>query len=450
MFHGEKGLDTIFTTSPKFEEDLSTRAQYICKQLAIAKGSLILDQPFFGYILSQFEIVPVTNGVLKFAVDQKYLYLNSEYFEELFKNPEWKGQVKGILIHLLIHIIFRHHKRQKETIPKIWGLASDIVVFNYLNVFNREWMIPNDWVLPSLETLPDHLLNHTVEETYRLLMLDLKDEAQENEGRSADNNDDQLETHPNLEEYLMDTITIKAEQMGLNNIQCDIEEMILETNPDTIQDDLEEQYFEGMLRTAYDRQKGFGSLPEGLDRFIQDRLNPIINWRVTLSRYLQQIIIHDLSWSRPNKRLLDQGYYFPGPLKEDITVVLAIDTSGSIDDTILMRSMSEIQSILLSITNIKLIVIDCDAEIQQIKIYEAGESISRHSLEGGGGTDFRPVFDKIKDFSLNLLLYITDGQGIFPTKIPDIPVVWILSEECLVPFGSKILLDPKYMHSMTS
>ena len=64
-------------------------------------------------------------------------------------------------------------------------------------------------------------------------------------------------------------------------------------------------------------------------------------------------------------------------------------------------------------------------------------------LRGGGGTNFRPVFDWVKaqDSAPGLLIYFTDGEGTFPEREPDYPVSWLVKGKAKVPFGQRIQLN---------
>jgi predicted metal-dependent peptidase len=53
-------------------------------------------------------------------------------------------------------------------------------------------------------------------------------------------------------------------------------------------------------------------------------------------------------------------------------------------------------------------------------------TIRRKGAPGGGGTDFRPVFDRVNKDGLDpeCVVYLTDGMGSFPAVAPPYPVIW--------------------------
>ncbi|MCB1876115.1 MAG: hypothetical protein KDH88_09080, partial [Chromatiales bacterium] len=62
---------------------------------------------------------------------------------------------------------------------------------------------------------------------------------------------------------------------------------------------------------------------------------------------------------------------------------------------------------------------------------------------GGGGTDFRPVFDWLDEQGQQpqLLVYFTDAQGQFPPHEPNYPVIWLVKGRDSVPWGQRIQLN---------
>ena len=92
-------------------------------------------------------------------------------------------------------------------------------------------------------------------------------------------------------------------------------------------------------------------------------------------------------------------------------------------------------------------MIQCDREIQEDVIYDMDRPFipDDFKLMGGGGTDFRPVFDIIQesDDVPEILLYLTDGYGVAPREEPNYPVVWGVIEGGIVPsdWGQAIGID---------
>jgi predicted metal-dependent peptidase len=66
-----------------------------------------------------------------------------------------------------------------------------------------------------------------------------------------------------------------------------------------------------------------------------------------------------------------------------------------------------------------------------------------HTIRGGGGTRFTPVFDWIRQEECNpdLLVYFTDAQGEFPRQEPPFPVIWLVKGRAEVPWGQRIQLN---------
>ena len=63
---------------------------------------------------------------------------------------------------------------------------------------------------------------------------------------------------------------------------------------------------------------------------------------------------------------------------------------------------------------------------------------------GGGGTDFRPIFNRIgeKRLPISCLVFMTDTNGTFPEEAPRYPVLWVVKGHGeKVPFGTVVLLD---------
>jgi len=190
--------------------------------------------------------------------------------------------------------------------------------------------------------------------------------------------------------------------------------------------------------------KAAGRLPGGLERFAGEILAPKVDWRDVLRRFVDRCAHNDYSWSPPNRRFIHLGLYLPSLRSEELPpVVLAVDTSGSIQEEQIRQFAGEMSDILAAYhTSAKIIY--CDAGI-------AGtEEVSWQDLpldlhpKGGGGTDFRPPFELVAREGLepSCLVYLTDMMcGSFPAP-PDYPVLWaqIGSYRNPPPFGEVVHL----------
>jgi predicted metal-dependent peptidase len=62
------------------------------------------------------------------------------------------------------------------------------------------------------------------------------------------------------------------------------------------------------------------------------------------------------------------------------------------------------------------------------------------ALPGGGGTDFRPVFEWLDAAGCrpDALVYFTDACGDFPGAPPPYPVLWLVKGNAPVPWGERV------------
>lgn len=140
-------------------------------------------------------------------------------------------------------------------------------------------------------------------------------------------------------------------------------------------------------------------------------------------------------------------------------LVIAIDTSGSCSKETVQRFLGETYSILSEKENffrrMKIYIVQCDCFIQKVDVIHSEEEWKEYSravtIQGRGGTDFRPVFELIRQEkerrelkSLRALIYFTDGDGIYPRQKPDYETAFVFLNRTdkmkLVPAWAKCLI----------
>lgn len=140
-----------------------------------------------------------------------------------------------------------------------------------------------------------------------------------------------------------------------------------------------------------------------------------------------------------NVPLLEPSELSEPPAPDDI--VIALDTSGSCSGEICKRFLKETLGILQDISagcsRFRVLFLQCDTEIQQELLLETTQQIDElfqsFNVKGFGGTDFRPVFERVEQLRDNgtfprvrVLLYLSDGYGQFPSHPTDYPTVFLI------------------------
>lgn len=187
--------------------------------------------------------------------------------------------------------------------------------------------------------------------------------------------------------------------------------------------------------------QGQGTLPCSMQRLIGQMVNPQINWWDLLRSWLREQVADDWNWLEPAMEYEGSGFILPSLKSEKCgPVVFATDTSGSIDETMLARFQAEKQNCLDELRPKTLVDIYCDARIQRVAEYSPGDTIKKQ-CPGGGGTDFRPVFEHVRKLpeTVKAVVYLTDLYGSFPERDPGVPVIWVTwTKGTQAPFGQTI------------
>lgn len=185
------------------------------------------------------------------------------------------------------------------------------------------------------------------------------------------------------------------------------------------------------VASAISIAKAMGKLPDSLKRTLETVLEPKVDWQEKIrALFARKIGSGTFDWKRPDRRMITRDIYAPGRSGFGAgTVVVGIDTSGSIGPRELDMFMAEMSGILEDVKPKRLLIMWCDAKVHRVDECEEATdltAIRAKGAPGGGGTAFEPVFNKIAamDLQPEALVYLTDGLGSFPKKAPAYPVIW--------------------------
>lgn len=138
-----------------------------------------------------------------------------------------------------------------------------------------------------------------------------------------------------------------------------------------------------------------------------------LSWQAILKKYVGTLSANKRKTKmRLNRRQPDR-FDLSGSVDDKVLkIVVAIDTSASVDNKMIAQIFNEIFAILAKRKH-EITVIECDAKVQ--RVYRAkNASEIKTKVTGRGGTSFSPVIEYINSdryYRDALMIYFTDGFG---------------------------------------
>lgn len=206
-----------------------------------------------------------------------------------------------------------------------------------------------------------------------------------------------------------------------------------------------EQEWKTATAAAMATAKAQGKLSASMRSVFEEVLEPQVSWQDYITGFFARRLGGGAyNFRRADRRFMVRDIFAPSRSGHAAdTVVVAIDTSGSIGDKTVAMFLGEVSGVLADVRPRDLYVVWCDAKVRRVDMAEdVGDlaEMRRKGAPGRGGTDFRPVFEWVKEmgFKPDALLYLTDLLGAFPSSAPDYPVLWGATMKGKVPFGETV------------
>lgn len=403
-------------------------------QLSAARTRLILDKPFLGALVLRLPMKAAKADWCKTtATDAKCFYYNPEYIADLNLS-----QTQFMLAHDALHCALSHFARRQHRVKWRWDLACDFAVNPLL-------------VHEGLSPPPDALLlsdydGMTAEEIYPLLdQFDQDDKPldehvyDDQEASGSGEGKAKQEKNPDQDEPQDED----APPEGGQRSQGEGDEGASRPPPLSHEEreNLSVQWGQRMAGAAQTALQA-GKLGGALARMVDHLLQPQLPWRMLLARYMSATARDDYNYSRPSRR--EGAAIFPSLRSQQVEVLVALDTSGSISKAELRDFLAEVNAIKGQIRS-RVTLLTCDASIRGGPwTYEPWEElVLPEHLPGGGGTRFEPVFEWLDqaDLQADLVVYFTDADGHFPAQEPAVPVIWLVKGKAKTPWGQRIQLN---------
>jgi predicted metal-dependent peptidase len=160
-----------------------------------------------------------------------------------------------------------------------------------------------------------------------------------------------------------------------------------------------------------------GKVKGMLDRSFTDLLSAKVDWKEALREFVSSVCSgkDESTWRKPNRRWLQHDIYMPSTVSETMgRVVIAIDTSGSIDDYAVNRFLSEVVAIMDNVNPEIVDLIYWGSGVVGHEVYGMGEADKMKSSTkpvGGGGTSPSCITAYLKDKNIvpECAIVLTDG-----------------------------------------
>ena len=413
-------------------------------------GKLVLFEPFFATLALGLDIEVSIDPNCTAGINSKKMVFGESFWAKL--NPVQK---RTLICHECLHLANLHDLRKPAIIGndpelfKLWNQACDWAINQHLR--GERFQFPPDGL-----TNPAKFAEYngmSAEEIFKKLYderqqddeqddeqdeqddQDDQDDDQDDQGGQGDQ-DDQQDSQDSQDgqddKYLlkMGFSLNQASPFGQGD-QDDGQDgqgwgQILPSDEEPSPEAQAER--KQLVQQAISAGERAGSDVSCIKRDFEELLKPELDWRDLLARWVEGRAQSDWSYQRPKQSgsLLLPRLDSPAIGK----IACIIDTSGSMNPTRLSKCVAELLSCMevfetdgidQSITTIL-----SDTAVQDC--FELDDATSLPKLTGGGGTDFKNAFEKIKgldDIPLGVVV-LTDGYVEVPAnQEPDCETLWI-------------------------
>ena len=469
------------------EVDIKEVKTKVAKGLEVARWNLLEKHPFIGEMLLRFSIIPTYDkNCWTAATDGSKIYFDCEFYSNLTK-----GQREFVLAHEVWHNIFLHFIRRQARDMQLWNVATDMEINHMLQ--NEGLEVLKDGCFPD-----PIVAGKNAEDIYAYLKKQQQKQQknqqnQKNQGggkgqqsqgsgegdQDSDSQDGQGGSSSSSSGSKGGNQKGNQNGQGQNNgnnkgqYGNQFDKHIYEgegagnadeqegkfgkrgNDPDFNPQmgdarEAENKIKEMVTAVAQSIERKQGHLPAGIDSIVKEMLKPEINWKECLSMFVTKTLGGEHSWSRCSRHALGRGMYLPGKTDMKIKAALVLDTSGSyLQD--LPKFLAEFKALVESFGKYEITLVQCDAEVQDVKEYDAETPMDfdKFDVKGGGGSDFRPAFKKLRELGddFNCCIVFTDGYISMPTYPPPYPTLFVLTPDApkdFVEWGEKMVYKPDY------
>jgi len=357
-----------------------------------SRVKLLKKSPFFGTILLHTEY-EITDSIETAATDGSTLLINEEWM-----CSQTEDNFNGVLLHETLHMALCHIDRTKDlTDLMLANIAADIVVNGIIK--------DNKISLPEEAIYDDDLKHLSVREIYSII----KEKQKENKNHIS-------------EKYGDGAVNECLKKKGGST--SDKESKV--SNKSKWEDIINKAKTVAKMRQA-------GVKGSGMARVFKELLDPSINWKDALYKY---VTASRADFEGYDRRFIHDGMYIDDVGGNKVHVAAFVDTSGSVDEELLQNFLSELFFAINSTKGTTGYLYYFDTELYPQGNIEDLDGVPKPV--GLGGTSFVHIMKELNKISSEnshtntVGIIYTDGFAPMTWEEPETPLLW-----CISPGGVK-------------
>lgn len=393
------------------------------RRIARARTQLLLNPRFVFWATCalHLKLVPVPDmGAIargSIGTDGTNLY----YDPAFIASSAWTDdELLGVIAHEVSHVVKGHCWRRGNRDPENWNIAAD-------HSLNPE-LTKNGLSLPKGCLNNPSNFGRSAEEIYNELPPPSPDGSGQGQAQSpgmAGDVRDPSQGQPGQDPSASPPQTPQQRQEQIEALS---------------------RKWDLIARQAASIAKAQGHLPLGSEHLIEP-IRPHLDPYAMLRHFVSMCRRDDYSWSRGSRRAAWRGLYLPSLNSEGIgEIVIAADTSGS-TMSVLPLFLGFLNSVLVEVKPERVWFLECDAAIQAVTEFQAGEELEPAGVQahGFGGTCMTPIWEWIEEHDVRPVCAIVLSdmcmreQDFGPAGGPPMPVLWVSSTPgAVAPFGETV------------
>lgn len=410
---------------------LNSASELASDMLAVVRDELLVTYRFMNRPLARLPI-QLRMDLRSCATDARTLMFSPGFVLGAFQNA--RPLLARAYLHMTLHCLLRHPFPPQGADVLRWSCAADAAVCALLAELDSPAIhVENAERDEELALIAERASQPTAQALYSLFEREAtgEDELSRLELLFG------MDAHdPWLPQTAPDAQSREQDDKARAELQKRWEKVARQTEMDAASDD--SSLGDAARSLALARPD---AQPMGLEELLRIFAAPNESIRANPDEFDYVYYLYGLS-TYGNMPLVEPLEYCESPQVRDF--VVAIDTSGSVDQRMVELFVSRACGMLLEGSAFgkasRVRVMQCDMRVQDERVLENAEDIAGYldglEVRGRGGTDFRPVFDRIDELmergaikDMSGLVYFTDGLGEFPEQAPPYDAAFVFVDK---------------------